>query len=81
MPWTVWSVNNAPIKRDTPDMINQQEPYDIAKMLEALCHPSAEAMSDSARLTQFCNVGYEATLEIKELRARLAKLEATLKHV
>lgn len=54
---------------------------DVVEMLEYLSHPSAEAMPDSERLTLFVRHGFDAAQELKELRARLAELEATLKHM
>lgn len=54
---------------------------DIATVLEALVHPSAEALPDGERLTLFVNAGYDAMIEIRELRAQLLELKATLQHV
>lgn len=68
MPWTVWSVRTEPLRLDTPAMTKRR---DTVEMLEYLCNPMAEAMPDGERLTLFVNYGYEAMLELKELRARL----------
>ena len=48
----------------------------LVERLEALCHPSAEALSDCGRINAFITVGDQAAAALKEQQATIATLVA-----